>query len=131
MFLVYCILIIVTVCVTIVATYFLLNAEDWRWHWTAFASGGISITLFLSSMHAITDTVVYLTCNDAVRYGHRCKCSVFIYVCLLLFLYKDAYEWFLTNSVLFRLHGRILCRLVHTLWYSSPCLPTISYALIE
>jgi len=40
MLLVYCILIIVTVCVTIVATYFLLNAEDYRWHWTSFFSGG-------------------------------------------------------------------------------------------
>ena len=28
----------VTVCVTIVCTYFLLNAEDYRWHWTSFLS---------------------------------------------------------------------------------------------
>jgi len=28
------------VCVTIVATYFLLNAEDYRWHWTSFFAGG-------------------------------------------------------------------------------------------
>ena len=27
-----------TVCVTIVCTYFLLNAEDYRWHWTSFLS---------------------------------------------------------------------------------------------
>jgi len=40
MLLVYCILIIVTICVTIVATYFLLNAEDYRWQWTSFCSGG-------------------------------------------------------------------------------------------
>lgn len=39
MLLVYVILLIVTVCVTIVSTYCLLNAEDWRWQWTAFASG--------------------------------------------------------------------------------------------
>lgn len=40
MLLVYIILIIVTMCVTIVATYFLLNAEDYRWQWTAYLSGG-------------------------------------------------------------------------------------------
>jgi len=40
MLVVYCILIIVTICVTIVGTYFLLNAEDYRWQWTAFCSGG-------------------------------------------------------------------------------------------
>jgi len=40
MFLVYVILFIVTLCVTIVSIYFLLNAEDYRWQWTAFFSGG-------------------------------------------------------------------------------------------
>ncbi len=32
MLLVFIILVIVTVCVTIVCTYFLLNAEDYRWY---------------------------------------------------------------------------------------------------
>lgn len=40
MFLVFLILLIVTVCTTIVSTYVLLNAEDYRWHWSSFASGG-------------------------------------------------------------------------------------------
>jgi transmembrane 9 superfamily protein 3 len=40
MLLVYLILVVVTVCVTIVSTYFLLNAEDYRWQWTSFLSGG-------------------------------------------------------------------------------------------
>jgi transmembrane 9 superfamily protein 3 len=40
MFLVYCILILVTMSVTIVGTYFLLNAEDYHWQWTCFFSGG-------------------------------------------------------------------------------------------
>ena len=30
------ILLLVCSCVTIVATYFLLNAEDWRWQWVSF-----------------------------------------------------------------------------------------------
>ncbi|KAG8459504.1 hypothetical protein KFE25_012839 [Diacronema lutheri] len=37
--LVFAILAVVTVCVTIVVTYFLLNNEDYRWAWTAFLSG--------------------------------------------------------------------------------------------
>lgn len=36
MLLVFLILMVVTVCVTIVCTYFLLNAEDYRWQWTSF-----------------------------------------------------------------------------------------------
>lgn len=38
MLLVFLILIIVTVCVTIVGTYFLLNAENYHWRWTSFFS---------------------------------------------------------------------------------------------
>ena len=37
--LVFLILIIVTLCVTVVGTYFLLNAENYHWHWTAFSAG--------------------------------------------------------------------------------------------
>jgi len=40
MLLVYCILILVTMCVSIVATYFLLNAENYHWQWTSFFAGG-------------------------------------------------------------------------------------------
>ncbi|XP_023552302.1 transmembrane 9 superfamily member 1-like [Cucurbita pepo subsp. pepo] len=38
MLLVFLILIIVTVCVTIVGAYFLLNAENYHWQWTSFFS---------------------------------------------------------------------------------------------
>ncbi|GLU06719.1 hypothetical protein SLE2022_237210 [Rubroshorea leprosula] len=38
MLLVFLILIIVTICVTIVGTYFLLNAENYHWQWTSFFS---------------------------------------------------------------------------------------------
>jgi transmembrane 9 superfamily protein 3 len=49
--LVLAILIVVTVCVAIVSTYFLLNAEDYRWKWSAIMSGGSSaIYVFLYSI---------------------------------------------------------------------------------
>jgi transmembrane 9 superfamily protein 3 len=38
MLLVFLILTVVTICVTIVVTYFLLNNEDYRWMWTSFAA---------------------------------------------------------------------------------------------
>jgi len=50
--LVFAILLIVTVCVTIVSTYFLLNAEDYRWHWTAFlSSASIGAYVYLYSIY--------------------------------------------------------------------------------
>lgn len=48
----FCILAVVTICVTIVCTYFLLNAEDHGWHWTSFLSGcSISIYVYLYSVY--------------------------------------------------------------------------------
>lgn len=38
MLLVYLILLVVTVCVAVVGTYFLLNAENYHWQWTSFFS---------------------------------------------------------------------------------------------
>lgn len=51
MLLVTVILAIVTVCVTIVCSYFLLNAEDYRWRWTSFAAG--ASTAFYVYLYAI------------------------------------------------------------------------------
>ena len=42
------ILMIVQVCVSIVGTYLLLNAENYHWQWTSFCSGAsIGIYLFI------------------------------------------------------------------------------------
>ncbi|XP_059620555.1 transmembrane 9 superfamily member 3 [Phlebotomus argentipes] len=52
MLLVFLILMVVTVCVTIVCTYFLLNAEDYRWQWTSFLSAGsTSIYVYIYSFY--------------------------------------------------------------------------------
>jgi len=69
MLLVLCILIVVCACVAIVATYFLLNAEDYRWQWMSFLASGstagyvflYSIYYFLAktSMHGLLQTSFY------------------------------------------------------------------------
>lgn len=52
MLLVFLILMIVTVCVTVVGTYFLLNAENYHWQWTAFGAGAsTAFYVFLYSIH--------------------------------------------------------------------------------
>ncbi|KAL9229060.1 hypothetical protein vseg_004576 [Gypsophila vaccaria] len=52
MLLVFVILIIVTVCVTIVGTYFLLNAENYHWQWTSFFSAAsTAIYVYLYSVY--------------------------------------------------------------------------------
>jgi transmembrane 9 superfamily protein 3 len=52
MLLVFFILMVVTLCVTIVCTYFLLNAENYKWHWTSFtAAGSTAFYVFLYSIY--------------------------------------------------------------------------------
>merc|ERR1740130_1572307 len=52
MLLVYIILVIVTLCVTTVATYFILNSENWHWMWISFlASGSTSFYVFFYSIY--------------------------------------------------------------------------------
>ncbi|OUC44253.1 endomembrane protein 70, partial [Trichinella nativa] len=52
MFLVTILLAAVTMCMTIVCTYVLLNSEDYRWRWASFLSGAsISLYLYLYSIY--------------------------------------------------------------------------------
>lgn len=52
MLLVFVILAIVTMCSTIVAVYFLLNAENYHWQWSSLVSGGASgFYVFLYSLY--------------------------------------------------------------------------------
>uniref|UniRef100_A0A8L8JDQ5 Transmembrane 9 superfamily member n=1 Tax=Heligmosomoides polygyrus TaxID=6339 RepID=A0A8L8JDQ5_HELPZ len=69
MLLVTIILAIVTVCVTIVCSYFLLNAEDYRWRWTSFMAGAstalyvylysVYYFFFKTKMYGLFQTVFY------------------------------------------------------------------------
>ncbi|XP_052138718.1 transmembrane 9 superfamily member 1-like [Oryza glaberrima] len=52
MLLVFVILLIVTICVTIVGTYFLLNAENYHWQWTSFLSAAsTALYVYLYSIY--------------------------------------------------------------------------------
>ena len=52
MLLVYVILCIVSLCTTIVAVYFILNAENYHWHWISFlSSGSTAVYVFLYSIY--------------------------------------------------------------------------------
>lgn len=52
MLLAFLILVIVTICVTIVGTYFLLNAENYHWQWTSFFSAAsTSAYVFLYAVY--------------------------------------------------------------------------------
>lgn len=78
MFLVAIILMIVVACVTIVATYFLLNAEDYRWRWSSFTAGGsISVYVYLYSIYYyFFKTKMYGLFQTSFYFGYMAIMSV-------------------------------------------------------
>ncbi|KAI1715447.1 endomembrane protein 70 domain-containing protein [Ditylenchus destructor] len=98
MLLVACILIVVTACVTIVATYFLLNAEDYRWRWSSFCAGGsVSIYIyfyamyyyfFKTKMYGFFQTSFYFGYMGVFSVGLGLLCGTVGYVSAAVFIHK-------------------------------------------
>ena len=80
MLLVFLILTVVTVCVTIVCTYFLLNAEDYRWQWTSFmAAASTSGYVYLYSFYYFFfKTKMYGLFQTAFYFGYMALFSAML-----------------------------------------------------
>jgi len=98
MLLVFLILATVTVCVTIVCSYFLLNAEDYRWQWTSFlsaASTAIYVYMysfyyffFKTKMFGFFQTVFYFGYMALFSAALGIMCGTFGYIGTSLFVWK-------------------------------------------
>eukprot|EP00088_Acartia_fossae_P031989 TRINITY_DN32787_c0_g1_i1.p1 TRINITY_DN32787_c0_g1~~TRINITY_DN32787_c0_g1_i1.p1 ORF type:complete len:592 (-),score=97.35 TRINITY_DN32787_c0_g1_i1:248-2023(-) len=98
MLLVFVILLIVTICVTIVCTYFLLNAEDYRWQWTSFFSAAstagyvylysIYYFFFKTKMFGFFQTVFYFGYMAVFSIGLGLVCGTIGYLGTSLFVWK-------------------------------------------
>ncbi|GBM44965.1 Transmembrane 9 superfamily member 3 [Araneus ventricosus] len=98
MLLVFIILAIVTVCVTIVCTYFLLNAEDYRWQWTSFLSGASTAGyvymysfyyyFFKTKMYGLFQTAFYFGYMALFSVALGILCGTFGYVGTSIFVRK-------------------------------------------
>lgn len=98
MLLVFIILAIVTVCVTIVCTYFLLNAEDYRWQWTSFLAGGSTAAyvymysfyyfFFKTKMYGLFQTTFYFGYMAQFSLALGIMCGTFGYVGTSYFVRK-------------------------------------------
>ena len=98
MLLVFLILIIVTVCVTIVGTYFLLNAENYHWQWTSFFSAA--------------STAVYVYLYSIYYFYVKTKMSGFFQT-----------SFYFGYTLMFSLGLGILCGKSSSIWFRfSPCL---------
>lgn len=98
MLLVFIILMIVTVCVTIVCTYFLLNAEDYRWQWTSFMAAAstssyvymysIYYFIFKTKMYGLFQTTFYFGYMALFSMGLGLMCGTVGYFGTSLFVRK-------------------------------------------
>ena len=85
-------------CVSIVATYFLVNNEDWRWWWTAFLSGAsTSVYVFLYSMYYFfTKTHMHGFLQTAFYFGYTgLFCIALAMVCGTVGVIGS--KWFVTK----------------------------------
>lgn len=98
MLLVTIILAIVTMCVTVVCTYFLLNAEDYRWRWTSFLAGAstavyvylysIYYFMFKTKMYGLFQTVFYFGYMGLFSAALGIMCGTVGYVGAAKFVHK-------------------------------------------
>jgi len=98
MLLVFLILAIVTVCVTIVCSYFLLNAEDYRWQWTSFLAAASTAGyvylysfyyfFFKTKMFGFFQTIFYFGYMALFSLALGVMCGTFGYVGTRIFVNK-------------------------------------------
>lgn len=98
MMLVFLILTAVTSCVTIVCTYFLLNAEDYRWQWTSFMAGASTAGyvylysfyyfFFKTKMYGLFQTVFYFGNMALFSAALGIMCGTFGYIGTRAFVRK-------------------------------------------
>jgi len=71
MLLVLILLIMVTSCISICGTYFLLNAENWKWQWTSFGmAASTSLYAFLYAIHFFSKTKMTGLFQTAFYFGY-------------------------------------------------------------
>ncbi|KAI8073117.1 hypothetical protein BC940DRAFT_103459 [Gongronella butleri] len=95
MLLVFMILLVVSACVAIVCTYFLLNAEDHRWHWLSFmscASTALYVYLY-ATYYYFTKTKMSGTFQTSFYFGYTALLCLGMF-CLLGFVGHSSGNWF-------------------------------------
>ncbi|XP_038683970.1 transmembrane 9 superfamily member 1-like [Tripterygium wilfordii] len=105
MLLVFLILIIVTVCVTIVGTYFLLNAENYHWQWTSFFSAASTAVYvyFYSIYYYYVKTKMFGFFQTSFYFGYT------LMFCLGLGILCGAVGYLGSNLFVRRIYRNIKC----------------------
>ncbi|KAI8086052.1 uncharacterized protein BX664DRAFT_281650 [Halteromyces radiatus] len=95
MLLIFVILLVVSSCVAIVSTYFLLNSEDHRWHWVSFMScASTSLYIYLyATYYYFTKTKMTGAFQTSFYFGYTGLLCLGMF-CMLGFVGHSAGHWF-------------------------------------
>ncbi|ORX51331.1 hypothetical protein DM01DRAFT_1324505 [Hesseltinella vesiculosa] len=95
MLLVFLILLVVSACVAIVCTYFLLNAEDHRWHWLSFMScASTSVYIYVyAAYYYYSKTKMNGVFQTSFYFGYTALSCLGMF-CLLGFVGHSSGSWF-------------------------------------
>ncbi|CAN4099949.1 unnamed protein product [Withania somnifera] len=109
MLLVFIVLIIVTVCVTILGTYFLLNAENYHWQWTSiFSAASTALYVYLYAIYYyFAKTQMSGLFQASVYFGYT------LMFCLGVGILCGAVGYLGSNLFVRRIFGNINCDQVH------------------
>ncbi|KAF9428511.1 hypothetical protein BGZ94_002140 [Podila epigama] len=101
--LVFCIVMLVSASVTIVSTYFVINTEDYRWHWMSMAScGSTAAYVYIYSVYYFMQkTKMYGLLQTSFYFGNTAL------ACMAIFLMLGSVGYFSANKFIMRIYRNV------------------------
>ncbi|KAK3812100.1 MAG: hypothetical protein J3Q66DRAFT_301898 [Benniella sp.] len=101
--LVFCIVMLVTASVTVVSTYFVINTEDYRWHWMSMATcGSTAAYIYIYSVYYyLQKTKMYGLFQTSFYFGNTGL------ACIAIFLMLGSVGHFAANKFIMRIYRNV------------------------
>ncbi|KAF9110160.1 hypothetical protein BGX27_006702 [Mortierella sp. AM989] len=101
--LVFCIVMLVTASVTVVSTYFVINTEDYRWHWMSLATcGSTAAYVYIYAMYYyMQKTKMYGLFQTSFYFGNTAL------ACMAIFLMLGSVGHYAANKFIMRIYRNV------------------------
>ncbi|KAG0340888.1 hypothetical protein BG004_006232 [Podila humilis] len=101
--LVFCIVMLVSASVTIVSTYFVINTEDYRWHWMSMATcGSTAAYVYMYAVYYFMQkTKMYGLFQTSFYFGNTAL------ACMAIFLMLGSVGYFAANKFIMRIYRNV------------------------
>ncbi|KAG0366920.1 hypothetical protein BGZ54_004697 [Gamsiella multidivaricata] len=101
--LVFCIVMLVTASVTVVSTYFVINTEDYRWHWMSMATcGSTAAYVYIYAVYYFMQkTKMYGLFQTSFYFGNTAL------ACMAIFLILGSVGHYAANKFIMRIYRNV------------------------